>query len=57
MKLETDLCVAVAGAGAMGRGIALVAAHAGHPVILYDAFEGVAKLALSEIQKKLSEAR
>ena len=31
-----DYTVAVMGAGTMGRGIAQVAASAGHPVMLYD---------------------
>lgn len=35
--LATDRTVAVVGAGTMGAGIALVAARAGHPVLLHDA--------------------
>jgi 3-hydroxybutyryl-CoA dehydrogenase len=35
--------VAVIGAGTMGSGIALVAATAGHPVLLYDAVAGAAE--------------
>tara|TARA_R110000782_G_scaffold78276_8_gene155375 strand:+ start:31149 stop:32624 length:1476 start_codon:yes stop_codon:yes gene_type:complete len=36
MSIETDSTIAVIGAGAMGSGIAQVAAQAGHPVILVD---------------------
>ncbi|TIS79952.1 MAG: 3-hydroxyacyl-CoA dehydrogenase [Mesorhizobium sp.] len=41
--LSTDAIVAIAGAGAMGSGIAQVAAEAGHHVLLFDAFEGAAQ--------------
>ena len=37
MALPADASVAVIGAGTMGCGIALVAATAGHPVLLHDA--------------------
>ncbi len=40
--LERDLDVGVVGAGAMGAGIALVAASAGHRVRLFDAVPGAA---------------
>ncbi|MBI2241657.1 MAG: 3-hydroxyacyl-CoA dehydrogenase PaaC [Magnetospirillum gryphiswaldense] len=40
--LPTSAVVAVVGAGAMGSGIAQVAAQSGHPVLLYDAFDGAA---------------
>src|SRR4051812_46173110 len=40
--LELDLDVGVVGAGAMGAGIALVAASAGHRVRLFDAAPGAA---------------
>ena len=37
MEIEAEnFNVAVIGAGTMGRGIAQVAASAGHPVMLYD---------------------
>ena len=40
MKIEVgNYPVAVMGAGTMGRGIARVAASAGHPVMLYDVAE------------------
>lgn len=41
--------VAVVGAGAMGRGIAQVAAMAGHPVLLFDMVDGAAEIARNEI--------
>lgn len=41
--LETSQAVGVIGAGTMGAGIAQVAAAAGHPVRLFDAFEGAAE--------------
>lgn len=40
--LSKDSVVGVVGAGAMGAGIAQVAAKAGHPVVLYDAAPGAA---------------
>ena len=40
--LPRDVSVAVIGAGTMGSGIALVAATAGHSVLLYDAAPGAA---------------
>jgi 3-hydroxybutyryl-CoA dehydrogenase len=43
--LSRDAVVAVVGAGAMGAGIAQVAAQAGHPVRLHDARPGVAAAA------------
>lgn len=36
MEINKDMIVGVIGAGAMGSGIAQVAATAGHPVIIYD---------------------
>ncbi|AKT50590.1 3-hydroxyacyl-CoA dehydrogenase NAD-binding domain-containing protein [Arsenicicoccus sp. oral taxon 190] len=42
-------CVAVVGAGAMGSGIAQVAAQAGHDVILVDAREGAAQAAVERL--------
>lgn len=47
--------VAVVGAGAMGRGIAQVAASAGHTVFLYDSFDGVAKQAVEIMRKGLNK--
>jgi len=40
--LPRDVSIAVIGAGTMGSGIALVAASAGHSVLLYDAAPGAA---------------
>lgn len=40
--LPASAVVAVVGAGAMGSGIAQVAAQAGHPVLLFDSFAGAA---------------
>ncbi|HTQ88231.1 MAG TPA: 3-hydroxyacyl-CoA dehydrogenase [Streptosporangiaceae bacterium] len=46
--------IAVIGAGTMGAGIAQVAAVAGHPVILYDAVEGVAGQAVTGIRGRVA---
>ncbi len=46
--------VGVIGAGAMGSGIAQVAATAGHPVFLADAFEGAAHRAQARIAADLA---
>ena len=43
VHLPSDTVVAVIGAGAMGTGIAQVAAQAGHPVRLFDARIGAAE--------------
>jgi 3-hydroxybutyryl-CoA dehydrogenase len=48
--------VAVVGAGAMGAGIAQVAAMAGHEVLLHDASAGAVDKALSAIGKALAVA-
>ena len=40
-----DLCIAVVGTGAMGRGIAQIAAQAGVTVLLHDAAPGAASKA------------
>ena len=47
--------VGVIGAGAMGSGIAQVAATAGHPVFLVDAFEGAAVKARDRIAAALTK--
>lgn len=51
-----DLIVGVVGAGAMGRGIAQVAATGGCTVYLYDAIDGAAKAARSFIATMLERA-
>ncbi|WP_109513142.1 3-hydroxyacyl-CoA dehydrogenase PaaH [Pseudomonas ovata] len=51
--LDTRTVVAVIGAGAMGAGIAQVAAQAGHPVRLYDTREGAAAQAIAGIDRQL----
>lgn len=53
--LETGTGIAVIGAGAMGAGIAQVAAAAGHPVMLYDLREGAAAEAIAGIGKGLDK--
>lgn len=58
MNLTKESIIAVAGAGAMGLGIAQVAATYGHPVILFDPFPTVlekAKQKLTADLKKLTE--
>jgi len=50
---KTDI-VAVIGAGAMGAGIAQVAAMAGHRVLLHDIREGTAVQAITHIDKQLA---
>ena len=49
--LEAGSVVAVIGSGAMGAGIAQVAASAGHQVILFDTREGAAAKAIADIGK------
>jgi 3-hydroxybutyryl-CoA dehydrogenase len=51
--LPPETVVAVAGAGIMGAGIALVAASAGHSVRLYDAVPDAADRAISRLAKDL----
>jgi 3-hydroxybutyryl-CoA dehydrogenase len=53
MPLDHTTVVGVVGAGAMGTGIAQVAAAAGHRVILADAFEGAARKAQGNIFKAM----
>ena len=57
MPLIAELPVAVIGAGAMGAGIAQVAASAGHEVRLHDTRAGAAKDAVQGIRAALSKLR
>jgi 3-hydroxybutyryl-CoA dehydrogenase len=52
--LDRNTQVAVIGAGAMGAGIAQVAAQAGHPVKLYDNRPGAAAQAVADIDRQLA---
>lgn len=51
--LNTSARIAVVGAGAMGAGIAQVAAQAGHPVWLHDNRPGAAARARDDIDRRL----
>ena len=53
--LATSQAVTVIGAGAMGAGIAQIAAVAGHPVRLYDAKAGAAAQAVANIGATLAK--
>ncbi|HCP55439.1 MULTISPECIES: 3-hydroxyacyl-CoA dehydrogenase PaaH [Pseudomonas] len=53
--LNSQARVAVIGAGAMGAGIAQVAAQAGHAVMLFDMREGAAAEAISSIDRQLAK--
>ncbi|MCC6075608.1 3-hydroxyacyl-CoA dehydrogenase PaaH [Pseudomonas sp. GCM10022188] len=53
--LHKDAAIAVIGAGAMGAGIAQVAAQAGHPVALFDTREGAAAQAIAGIARQLGK--
>ena len=48
--------VAVMGAGTMGKGIAQVAASAGHPVMLYDVAEKYTQDAIEFIGQRLEDS-
>lgn len=53
--LDTSVVVAVIGAGAMGAGIAQVAAQAGHPVLLHDSRPGAASAAIEGLGVQLGK--
>ena len=52
--LPRDATVAVIGAGAMGSGIAQIAAQAGHPVRLFDTRMGAAEKSRAAIAETLA---
>ena len=54
MASERELIIGVIGAGAMGRGIAQVAASAGHHVVLGDAQAGAVDRAVENIRSSLA---
>lgn len=54
--ISTEAVVAVIGAGTMGAGIAQVAATAGHPVLLYDAQDGVVEPAIEAIAARMLQS-
>ncbi|MGO2512414.1 3-hydroxyacyl-CoA dehydrogenase PaaH [Marinomonas polaris] len=53
--LNQSAVIGVIGAGAMGAGIAQVAAQAGHQVKLYDNREGVAQTAIDSMAKQMAK--
>ncbi len=54
MKLDSNSVIGIVGAGIMGRGIAQVAAKAGHKVVLYDNWDGAVDNAMKINEKELS---
>jgi 3-hydroxybutyryl-CoA dehydrogenase len=54
MPLDNSTTVGIVGAGAMGTGIAQVAAAAGHRVVIADAFDGAADKAQASIAKTMN---
>ena len=52
--LAVTSVIGVVGSGAMGTGIAQVAAVAGHTVLLFDACDGTAQAACDSIRKVLT---
>src|SRR5690242_4184971 len=56
MALDKDTIVGVVGAGAMGTGIAQVAAAAGHKVVLGDATAGATQKAQANIAQAMDRA-
>ena len=53
--LHPDKIIGIIGAGAMGAGIAQVAANAGHKVLLYDASQGTAEQGIQRTAKGLDK--
>ncbi len=56
MTLDRNTRVGVVGAGAMGRGIAQLAAAYGHTVVVHDAQAGAADRGIASIEKNLARA-
>ena len=56
MKLDAKSKIGIIGAGAMGSGIAQVAAAAGHDVLLHDTVDGAVGRALTAIEKNLARS-
>lgn len=54
LKIDSNSIIGIVGAGIMGRGIAQVAAKAGHQVILYDNWDGAVDNAMKINEKELS---
>lgn len=54
LKIDSNSIIGIVGAGIMGRGIAQVAAKAGHEVILYDSWDGAVENAMSINNKELN---
>jgi len=55
IKIDSNSIIGIVGAGIMGRGIAQVAAKAGHQVILYDNWDGAVDNAMKINEKELSK--
>ena len=55
LALPTSAVIGVIGAGAMGAGIAQVAAQAGHSVVLHDNQPGAAKAGIENIRRQLEK--
>lgn len=55
MRIDSNSIIGIVGAGIMGRGIAQVAARAGHKVILYDNWEGAVDNAMKINEKELAK--
>lgn len=55
LKIDSNSIIGIVGAGIMGRGIAQVAAKAGHQVVLYDNWDGAVDNAMKINEKELSK--
>ncbi len=55
LKIDSNSVIGIVGAGIMGRGIAQVAAKAGHQVVLYDSWDGAVDNAMKINEKELSK--